>query len=133
MFNKLDGVRDALSFLTSLSGEDRERLMKAGAAGAGAIPIAHRIATTFPTVLPDTFDKATMDKEVLLITPLQALREELASVLSGVDDTLLKLRSECMKHATEVYRHARDAEGSVPEVKPLVDELASHLQRTPGL
>lgn len=129
LLDQLDGIRDTLTFLISLSNEERQSLFKAGATRAGAIPIAHQIATQFPEIFPSTFQKAEMDKDVLLRTPLQTIRTELSSLLSGVDDTLLGLNAECMKHVLEVYKYAKAAQDGVPGIKPLVEQLAVYFER----
>jgi len=130
ILDKLDEVQASLSFLISLSNEDRKRLFKAGASRAGSIPIAHQIATGFPDIFPGTFQKAEMDKDVLLMAPLQTIRSELAAMTSAVDDTLLKLSSECMSHVLETYKYAKAAQNGVPGIKPLVEQLAVYFERS---
>ena len=119
-----------LPFLVSLSQEERQRLFKAGASRAGAVPIAHQIATNFPEIFPATFPKDEMDKDVLLMAPLQTIRAELAAQASAVDDTLLALRAEAMKHVLEVYKYAKAAQNTVPGIKPLVEQLAVYFERS---
>jgi hypothetical protein len=131
ILNKLEEIDDKLTFLISLSNEERQKLFKAGASRAGAIPIAHQIVTNFPDIFPATFQKAEMDKDVLLMAPLQTLRAEFAARASGVDDTLLGLRAELMRHVLEVYKYAKAAQNSVPGIKPLVEQLAVYFERSP--
>lgn len=63
------------------------------------------------------------------MAPLQTIRAELASLVSGVDDTLLAVRAECMSHVLETYKYAKAAQSTVPGFKPLVEQLAVYFER----
>jgi len=131
LLTKLEEIDNLLPFLVSLSNEERQRLFKAGASRVGAVTLAQQIATSFPEIFPATFSKSELDKDVVLMAPLQTISLELAARASGVDDTLLALRSECMHHVLTVYKYAKAAQDTVPGVKPLVEQMAVYFERGP--
>jgi len=127
---KLEEIDGLLPFLVSLSNEERQRLFKAGAGRIGAVPIAQKIATSFPEIFPATFPKAEMDKDVSLLGLLQTVRLELAARASSVDDTLMALGAEAMQHVLAVYKYAKAAEDTVPGIKPQVEQLAVYFEKS---
>lgn len=120
---------DLMPFLLSLSAEQRQKLFKAGAKRAGAIPLAQMAVTQFPEIFPATFPTAEVSKDALLRSAVMTLKTEYDMESAALGDTLLALNADSMQHVREVYKYVKAAKDTVPGIRPLYEQLAVYFDR----
>ena len=133
----IQAVRDAVNtikqnmpFLVTLTNDERKSLFKTGASRLSLIVDAAAIAQNFADIFPPSFDRAGFLRDVALFQQLSELKLEIDSLASQVDDTCLAVGSESAKEALQVKNYAEAAQDRVPGLKPLVEKLGQHFERS---
>lgn len=119
-----------LPFLVSLTNDERRSLFKTGANRLSLVVDAAAIAQGFPNIFPAAFDTAAFLRDMALFQTLNELKLKIDSLASQVDDTCVALGSEAGQQALQVYNYGKAAQDTVPGLKPLVERLGQHFQRS---
>jgi len=127
----LSAISQKLPFLVSLTNEERKGLFKTGASRLSLIVDAAAIAQNFPNIFPPSFDTPAFLRDVALFQKLNEIKLQIDSLASHVDDTCVALGSESGKEALAVYNYGQASEDTVPGLKPLVEQLGQHFERSP--
>lgn len=123
-------IKQTLSFLVSLSIEERKKLFKTGASRLSFIVDGAAIAQNFPAIFPPSFDRPGYLRDVQLFQQLSELKLEIDSLASQIDDTTMAVGSEAAKATLQVKDYGETAQDTVPGLRPLVDKLGQHFQRS---
>ena len=126
----LDTIKAKLPFRITLSNDERKSLFKTGTSRLSLIVDAAGIAQNFADIFPPSFDRAGFLRDVALFQQLSELKLEIDSLASQVDDTCLAVGSESAKEALQVKNYAEAAQDGVPGLKPLVERLGQHFERS---
>jgi hypothetical protein len=133
----IQAVKDAISaieaklpFRVTLTNDERKSLFKTGSSRLSLVADAAAIAQNHPNIFPAAFDTAEFLRDFTLFQQLTELKLAVDSLASQVDDTCLALGSEAAKAALQVKDYAEAAEDTVPGLKPLVEKLAQHFERS---
>jgi len=119
-----------LPFLVSLTNDERKSLFKTGANRLSLVVDAAAIAQNFPNIFPAAFDTAAFLRDVALFQTLTELKLQIDSLASQVDDTCVALGSEAAKEALQVKDYADAAVDTVPGLRPLVERIGQHFERS---
>ncbi len=123
-------ILQKLSFLISLTNDERKRLFKTGANRLSLVVDAAAIAQGFPNIFPAAFDTAAFLRDIALFQTLNELKLQIDSLASQVDDTCVALGSEAGQQALQVYNYGKAAQDTTPGLRPLVEKLGQHFQRS---
>lgn len=119
-----------LPFLVSLTNDERKSLFKTGANRLSLVVDAAAIAQGFPNIFPAAFDTAAFLRDMALFQTLNELKLKIDSLASQVDDTCVALGSEAGQQALQVYDYGKAAQDTVPGLRPLVEQLGQHFERS---
>jgi hypothetical protein len=126
----INAIKQKLAFLVTLSNEERKGLFKTGASRLSLIVDAAAIVQNFANIFPPTFDTAAFLRDVTLFQKLNEIKLQIDSLASQVDDTCVALGSESGQQALQVYDYGKAAQDTVPGLRPLVEQLGQHFQRS---
>jgi hypothetical protein len=126
----LNTIKQKLAFLVTLSNEERKTLFKTGAGRLSFIVDAAGIAQNFASIFPPSFDTAGFLRDVELFQKLNEIKLQIDSLASQVDDTCVALGSEAGQQALQVYDYGKAAQDTVPGLRPLVEQLGQHFERS---
>ena len=126
----LNTILQKLSFLKSLTTDERKRLFKTGAGRLSLIVDAASIAQDFTNIFPPSFNIPGFLNDVTLFQKLNQIKLKTDSLASQVDDTCVALGNEAGKQALEVYEYAKTAQDRVPGLRPIVERMGQHFQRS---
>lgn len=126
----LNTIKEKLSFRVTLSNEERKSLFKTGASRLSLVVDAAAIVQNFANIFPSTFDTAALLRDVALFQKLNEIKLQIDSLASQVDDTCVALGSEAAQQALQVYDYGKAAQDTVPGLRPLVEQLGQHFERS---
>jgi uncharacterized phage infection (PIP) family protein YhgE len=130
--DSFDDILDRMPFAVNLTEQERKSLFKAGPDSVSFVQNALAAAQANPTVFPGTFNVTAFQKDVNLFTTLTELRTLAASLTDRIDDTRMAVGSEAMQEASQAYNYLKAAVGTVPGLKPTVDQLGARFQKAGG-
>jgi hypothetical protein len=113
-----------LSFLINLSEEDRKVLRKMGPKSVEYVNLNLQGAQSFGSLLPASFNVTEFTNDVTLVNQLLAVHVIVASLLEGINDTILAAGSDAMMAADIVYGYLKTAAKTNANVKTLVSQIA---------
>jgi hypothetical protein len=126
---KLNDIRAGLSFLLSLTKEERKNKQNMGQGGVGFGKAALKAAQTHNEILPVKFSVTEFQKDVLLYEQLQMLLSDLSTLCQNVDDTVLLLGQEIMEQSNDVYDSVKLAAKRENKYKATLEELSTYYKR----
>jgi hypothetical protein len=126
----LNTIKQKLGFLVTLSNEERKSLFKTGAGRLSFIVDAAGIAQNFASIFPPSFDTAAFLRDVELFQKLNEIKLQIDSLASQVDDTCVALGSEAGQQSLQVYDYGKAAQDTVPGLRPVMDQLGQHFERS---
>jgi hypothetical protein len=122
-------ISTKLPFLITLDGAERQALFKLGPKSADFVNDASAAAVSFPTILPQSFDKTEYAKDTALFKTLSELKMLLDSVTEKVDNTYLALGAEAMTASLEVYAYVQTAKDRTPGLASVADKLKERFKK----
>ena len=122
-------AKKKLPFLINLSNESRKKNRKMGPKSVEYVNLNLQGAQSFGSLIPASVDVSEFAKDVSLVNQLLAIRIELASLLEGIDDTMLAAGSDAMQTADAVYSYLKTASKSNVGVKALTSDISRRFER----
>ena len=126
----INSIKQKMPFLVTLTSDERKSLFKTGASRLSLIVDTAGIAQDFPNIFPPSFNITAFLRDVELFQKLNELRLKVDSLASQVDDTCLAVGSEAAKEALQVKDYAEAAVDTVPGLRPLVERIGQHFERS---
>jgi hypothetical protein len=124
ILNFIQLIKKLLPFLLALTEKERKDFRKMGPKSVDYVNLNLQGAQNFPDTLPGNFDTDEFGNDVSLVNQLLAIQIPLASLLEGVNDTLLAAGSDSMMEADIVYGYLKAAAKNNAAVKGLVAQIA---------
>jgi hypothetical protein len=121
-------LKEKLSFLLTLTPEERKSLPKMGDRNVPFVRKALEVATQNPDFLPRAFDLDEMRKDVELFEAMYPLVVAFTQLQEMLTDTYTTVGSEAYSAALQVYTYAK-ASGKEAGLAPMVEELGQRFAR----
>lgn len=121
-------ARRKLPFLINLSKESRKKNRKMGPKSVEYVNLNLQGAQSFGSLIPSSVDVSEFARDVSLVNQLLAIRIEIASLLEGIDDTMLAAGSDAMQTADTVYSYLKTASKNNSGVKALTSDIARRFE-----
>nr|VFK06267.1 MAG: hypothetical protein BECKLPF1236A_GA0070988_1000215 [Candidatus Kentron sp. LPFa]VFK23576.1 MAG: hypothetical protein BECKLPF1236C_GA0070990_1000628 [Candidatus Kentron sp. LPFa] len=125
----IDTILRKMSFLITLTVQERKSTVKAGPDSVSFIQNALTAAEDHPDILPRSFSTPEFERDVELFTQLTELGALIDSLASEVDDTRLAVGGEAMREGSQVYEYVKTAAKTTPGLKPVADQLAERFKK----
>lgn len=122
-------IESNLTFLISLTDDERKKLFKAGPKRLSFVQNALTAAQDNPDILPKSFDAAEFESDVELFAALTEISTLVEQLFSQIDDTRMAVGSEAMDEASDVYNYVKAAVKKTPGLKPVADQLGQLFQQ----
>jgi len=103
----LAALKADLSFLISLTAEDRQALPKMGDKTQAFVEKASDVTTRHPEILPGRFNAEGFRHDVELARVLTPILREVRELYAKLDDTVFAASSEAFSAALLVYQYAK--------------------------
>lgn len=127
LIGELQGL---MPFLIALTKDTRSTLVWPGAAGLEAAGAMAETVAKRPGLFPaDVVDAAELKRDVALARALGPIRDGLAGLLQGVEDTLAGAGSDAYRAALRAYALAQVIKSTTPGLEAEMAPLAGHLDR----
>lgn len=123
--NALNLIQAKLPFLTTLSSDDRKRMIKLDDKRFAFVKNSISAAQNNPNILPASFDLNEFTNDYQLTLQLNELLTQLQQLQEQVDDTVMSLGSEVMTNSLTVYDYVKTASKKTPGLKGLADQLGT--------
>jgi hypothetical protein len=124
----IEQLKQKLPFLLNLSAESRKKARKMGPKSVEYVNLNLQGAQSFRTALPSSIDIVEFEKDVKLVNQLMPVRIQLASLLEGIDDTMMAAGSDAMQTADIVYAYLKTASRQNANVKALISDIAQRFE-----
>ncbi len=128
----LDTAQSKLTFLISLTDEQKSRLFKPGEAYSPFIDIASEVVNAHPEIMSGTFNTAGFKKDVTVKNGLEAVLKKINILKKGVEDTLTAVSSDSLISSLEVYDEAKSHEKKIPGLSVFIDKMKAFFPRKRG-
>ena len=115
-------------YLTSLTREERIKMLKAGRDSLDFAARLLPIAEKNKQYLPPIFDLAEWQKDVELMQAVRSLLDELSPLVEKMEDTLMLVGSEAYAGALTAYSYLKQAKMG-GELENLMDDLGKRFAR----
>lgn len=119
----VDQINALLPFLITISPDEKRALVKLGPKSMDFVQDASSAASSFPAILPPTFDVLEYRRDTSLFDSLSQIKMLLDSLHEKVDNTHAAVGSEAMQASLEVYAYVQTAKDRVPGLKSVADKL----------
>jgi hypothetical protein len=119
----LQKINNELSFLITLSSEERKSIVKLGAKSVDFVRDCRTIAENYPQILPSGFNASDLAKDTLLFEQLSEIKMLLNSLDEKVNDTAMAIGNEAMRSSLTVYDYVKTAAKSQPGLKSVSEQL----------
>lgn len=116
-------INSKLPFLITLDGAEIKALYKLGPKSADFVQDASGAVTSFPDILPPSFDKTEYEKDTALFKALSEIKMQLDSLSEKLNHTHLAVGSEAMAASLEVYAYVQTAADRTPGLKSVAEKL----------
>jgi hypothetical protein len=127
----LTHIREAqakLSFLVSLTNEEKKNLRKMGQDSIPYVEDTLRGVKSFPDVFPPTFDKTEFARDATLISDLRDIQVAVNAFGETLADTLMAAGIDAMSEADLAYGYLKTAAKNNVNIKQLVDEIGRRFE-----
>jgi hypothetical protein len=121
----IDTIQSKMSFLITLTQEERKRLYKMGNKRLAFVQNSINVAQSNRNILPASFDLEAYTNDYRLAANLNELLMRLTQVTEQVDDTLMAVGSEAMGSSLTVYEYVKTAAKKTPGLKAIAEQLGS--------
>jgi hypothetical protein len=118
-------IQQNLSFLITLSPDERKRLYKMGDKRLAFVQNSFNAAQSNRTILPASFDLEGFTNDYRLAANLTELLMSLRQLTEQVDDTLMAVGSEAMSSSLTVYDYVKTAAKKTPGLKVVAEQLGT--------
>jgi hypothetical protein len=125
-------INSKLPFLVTLNGVEVKGLMKLGPKSADFVLDSSVAATSFPNILPTSFDRIEYAKDTALFRVLGEIKTEVDSLKEKIDDTYVAVGSEAMTASLEIYAYVQTAADRTPGLKSVAEKLKDRFKRRNG-
>ena len=103
----LAAIKADLSFLISLTTEERRALPKMGDKTQAFVEKALDVMTRHPEILPGLFKAEDFRRDVELVKAITPILREVRELYAKLDDTVFEASSEAFASALLVYQYAK--------------------------
>jgi hypothetical protein len=122
----LGTVKQSLSFLQSLTPDDRLSMPKMGDKTLAFVKKAYDYAKANPTLVPSYISLEEMRKDIETTEKLRTVYILVQELESRIDDSMLLAGSEAYMAALSFYTSVKAAaKTNIPAAKPIAEELSS--------
>ncbi|NJN56723.1 MAG: hypothetical protein HC879_04110 [Leptolyngbyaceae cyanobacterium SL_5_9] len=121
----IDTIQSKMSFLITLTQEERKRLYKMGDKRLAFVQNSINVAQSNRNILPASFDLEAYTNDYRLAANLNELLMRLTQITEQVDDTLMAVGSEAMGSSLTVYEYVKTAAKKTPGLKAIAEQLGS--------
>ena len=122
----LGTVKQSLSFLQSLTPDDRHSLPKMGDKTLAFVKKAYEYAKLNPTLVPSYISVDEMRKDIETVEKLHSVYVLINELESRLDDSMLLAGSEAYMAALSFYTSVKAAaKSNIPASKPIADDLGA--------
>ncbi|MFZ4544196.1 MAG: hypothetical protein ACOYOA_09125 [Saprospiraceae bacterium] len=128
--NKINEIRAALPFLVPLSAAEKRNAQNMGQSGVGFGKAAYKSSKTYRQAMTQDFEPEAYDNEIILNDQLEALLQNLLSLVSDMDDTRIANGQSIMSRARDVYAAIKYAARKETKYKSALEELRVFYKRT---
>jgi hypothetical protein len=125
-------INSKLPFLVTLDKDERQALVKLGPKSADFVNDASAAVSTFPQILPTSFDKVEYGKDTALFKALNDIKFLVDSLSEKVDNTYMAVGSEAMMASLEVYAYVQTAKDRTPGLGSVADKLKERFKGNTG-
>ena len=134
----IQAVKDAIqvirtklgSELIQLSPEDRQSLTKMGDKSYTFVTKSLEYMMSHSDLVPNYIDVPEMEKDVVAVTTLRQLLQDLNPLVNGIEDTMMLAGSEAMMTSLSYYNNVKvAADSKVPAAETIYNDLRT---RFPG-
>lgn len=119
----IEQINAQLPFLVTLSAEEKKSLFKLGPKSADFVADAYAAATSFPAILPQSFNTTEYTRDTNLFDQLAEIKLRLDSLSEKIDNTYSAVGSEAMQASLEVYAYVQTAKDRTPGLKSVAEKL----------
>jgi hypothetical protein len=124
-------LKSLLSFLISLTPEDRHNLAKMGDKTLAFVKKAYEYATLNPTLMPSYVNIDEMRKDIETVEKLHAIYTLINELNSRLDDTIMLAGSEAYMASLSIYNSVKSAAHSnIPAAKPIAQDLSERFAKS---
>ena len=103
----LAAIKASLSFLISLTADERRALPKMGDKTQAFVEKALDVTTRHPEILPGLFKAEDFRRDVELVKALTPILREVRELFAKLDDTVFEASSEAFAAGLLVYQYAK--------------------------
>jgi hypothetical protein len=125
-------INTKLPFLIALDAQERKELFKLGPKSADFVQDASAAVSSFPNILPPSFDKVEYGKDTALFKVLGDIKIQLDSLCEKLDNTYMAVGSEAMIASLEVYAYVQTATDRTPGLQTVADKLKERFRGQTG-
>jgi len=99
ILSDISGISNKLPFVINLQPDERHDLRKTGTKREGLVTGTYSLTMNNQSAIPSTFPLTEWTKDEILIMDLKDIRNAMATVVEGLDDTILALGVERLEQA----------------------------------
>ena len=122
-------INSKMPFLITLDKKDVKSIFKLGSGSVDFAQDSLFAASTFPQILPASFDADEYAKDATLFKQLSDIKIVLDSLVEKVSNTYMAVGGESMTACLEVYAYVQTAKDRVPGLKSVADKLNTRFKR----
>lgn len=128
--SSIAAIGKKMPFLITLTQKEKGSIIKLGPKSVDFASDAANAATSFPDILPPSFNGEEFQKDSALFATLNEIALELDALQEKVNDTLIAVGSEAMSEALEVYAYVQTAAPKKPGMKSVAEKLKARFKKT---
>ncbi|MBI3416607.1 MAG: hypothetical protein HY043_15045 [Verrucomicrobia bacterium] len=121
----LDTIRAKLSFLITLTTDERKQQKKMGPKSRGYLDNCLAAAVNNPNIIPPDFNVGEFGKDVKLWGDLEECLTGVQQLASEIEDTQMGVGNEALTAGNEVYAIVKNAAKRSPGLKPIAEQLGA--------
>ena len=127
----LGTVKQSLSFLQSLTPDDRSSMPKMGDKTLAFVKKAYEYAKQNPTLVPSYISVDEMRKDIETAEKLRSVYVIINELESRLDDSIMLAGSEAYMAALSFYTSVKAAaKSNVPAAKPIAEDLSNRFVKS---
>lgn len=130
MLKAIATIRTYLPFLTPLSPDQRQGMLKLGSGSLHFVQKVRDIVSSNLDLVPKAMNPEEFLSDVALVEALDRLRPELLALVEGMDDTRMAAGSDAMTSSIQIYGVLGKAKRTVPGLDEIVRDLGIRFRRS---
>jgi hypothetical protein len=130
VMTKLTGLKTDLSFVISISPEEKNDYLKVGNVMLPFLDKIYNAVEAHPEILPSIFNKDEFVKDYQLTKELVPILNSLAELTSAVQNTLYAANSDSMVEALEIYAAVQHNKDKIAGMDIIAAELKEFFKKS---